>query len=233
MLKILKTPILFCLGILLLISCASALFSKEEQDFANTLSSLLDGAKVTINKGVVVSTDSGNFKKFEIEISDLKIDTSRAETQAVFASSVPALLLLESKISNLTQYKYVDVIISDSSKETEIEYELSELYQVASCMSVLNGYVYGLQHINKDSLLYYSDKRILVKSPVDELISILGNSEITYGKPSDSNFQGFTTGTYKDEPMIMYSVYLVRGNLNNLVEIGINPKTKKVVFYDL
>lgn len=233
MLKILKTPILFCLCILLLISCVSAVFSKEEQDFANSLSSLLDGAKVTIKKGVVVSTDSGKFKKFDIEITDLKIDSNRVETQALFVSSVPALLLLQSKIPNLAQYKYVDVIVSESAKETEIQYPLSELYQVAACMPVLNGYIYGLQNVNKDSILYYSDKSILDKAPIDEFISILRNSEMTYGKPSDSNFQGFKIVSYKEEPMIMYSVYLVRDEGNNLVEIGISPKSKKVIFYDL
>jgi hypothetical protein len=233
MLNPLKDLILFCFCVLSLISCASVLFSKEEQAFANNLSSILDGARVTINKGVAVNTDSGTFKRFEIEISDLKIDTSRAETQALFARSMPALILLESKIPHLAQYKYVDVTVkSKNSMVTEIRYPLSELYQVAACMNALNGYIYGLQHVNKDSLLYYSDKSILDKVPVDELISTLRNAEVTYGKPNDANLQGFKTGTYKDEPMFLYSVYLIRGKLNNLVEVGINPNAKKVIFYD-
>jgi hypothetical protein len=233
MLKTLKAPILFCLCILLIISCASAVFSKEEHDFANSLSSLLEGAKITIKKGVMASTESGTFKRFDIEITDLKIDSNRVETQALFVSSVPALLLLQSKIPNLAQYKYVNVIVKSDSKETEIQYPLAKLYQVAACMSVLNGYIYGFQNINKDSLLYYSDKSILDKVPVDELISILRNAETTYGKPNDTNFQGFKIGTYNDEPMFLYSVYLVRQGRNNLVDIGISPKSKKVIFYDM
>jgi hypothetical protein len=214
-------------------SCASTLFSKEEQAFANNLSSLFEGAKITINKEVTVSSESGSVKKFNIEITDLKIDSNRAETQAVFASSMPALLLLDSKIPNLAQYKYVNVIVREGAKETEIQYPLSDLYKVAACMRVLNGYIYGLQNMNKDSLLKYSDKSVLDKAPVDEFIAILKSSETTYGKPSDANFQGFKIVTYKDEPMFLYSVYLVRGDRNNLVEIGISPNSEKVIFYDM
>jgi hypothetical protein len=146
-------PIIFCIGILLTLSCKNMLFSKEETAFMSNMSAALNGATVSLTKGVTASSGSGTSKEYEIAISNFKTDSGRVKTQMVYAQSIPALSLLSAGIPNLSSYKSVVVTVETAAgQEIETSYEIAQLKQVEACMSTLHGYVYGVQNANRDSL---------------------------------------------------------------------------------
>jgi hypothetical protein len=228
-------PIL-SIGVILLsiifYSCASAVFSKEEQDFTNKISSLLGGATVEIKKGVAVSSTEGAFNKFEIDISNLKVDSTRVESSLLFASSIPAYQFLDELSKDHSQYKYVDVVVKlPRNEEIRRRYTLSDLQLVDSCLPAFQGFLYGLKESNKDSLLYYCESEVFAANSPDNLVLTLNKADQEFGKPNDQFFQGFTIDTFRGEKVVIFTGYLMRPKGDNRVDVSIKPRSKKVRDY--
>lgn len=222
--------IILCAVIVLALSCKNIVFSKEENAFVGNVSAMLNGAKVTLTKGVTASSGSGTSKEYEITISNLTIDSSRANTQLISAQSIPVLALLSAGIPNISSYRSVVVKVETGpGKEIETKYEMVQLKQVEDCLSALRGCIYGIQNANKDSIAFYTDPKGLDRAAIDTLITTIVKADSAYGKATDNAIQGFQIGTLHEQPVILFKVYLKRGNMNNLVDMAIDPVSKKVL----
>ncbi|MBO9202018.1 MULTISPECIES: hypothetical protein [Niastella] len=211
----------------------STVFSEELQ-FVTDLSSLLNGTKVKLTKGIVTGAGSGTFKKMEILITEPSIDSQHIERQMNYLKSIPALALINSKVTNLSDYRYVDVVIdSKSLGKSSVRYESSELKQVRECIPTINGYIFGIQHLNKDSLQYYSDPEKLRRKPIDYLLTALAKTDSVYGKAHDPNFQGFRVGDYNGRRSFYFFVALPRKEKNHIIDIVVDPTIRKVMAVNL
>lgn len=172
-------------------ACSSIQFSEEEMKFMNKISSMLEGAQVQLTKGVTSNNEEGIYKKLEIIINEPNFDNTEIEVYTLFMKSVPALMLLKSKIPNVSDYKYVDITINSKRiGVSSVRYAMSELQQVEACLRPFDGYAYGLQHTNKDSLQYYSDPRLFKRFPLDSLASSLKKNRFHLWKTTRQEFSG-------------------------------------------
>jgi hypothetical protein len=218
--------------LIILYSCASSVFGKEEQDFTNRLSSLLGGATVKIKKGVAASSTESTFNKFEIDILNLMIDSTRIESSLLFASSIPAYQFLVDLFKDHSQYKYVDVVVNFlPHEEIRRRYTVSDLQLVDSCLPAFQGFLYGLKESNKDSLLHYCEREVFATNSCESLVSILNKADHDFGKPNDQFFQGFTIDTVRGEKVVIFTGYLMRPKGENRVDVSIKSRSKKVRDY--
>jgi hypothetical protein len=65
------------------------------------------------------------------------------------------------------------------------------------------------------------------------MLTSLAKVDSVLGKASDNTFMGFQIGTDEGKSIFMYKVYLHRSNMNNVVDIIINPTTRKVISLSL
>jgi len=229
-----KHPFSICFFCLLIIfgSCASTVFTKEEQEFTNKLSSVLRGATVEIKKGIAVSTSEGSFKKFEIDISNLKLDSNSRESELLFASSIPAYQFLVELSKSHLQYKYVDVVVTVTPDEQiRKRYTINDLQLFDSCLPAFQGFMYGVGESNKDSLIYYCESEVFAANSAGNLMSTLSKADKDFGKPTDHLFQGFTLDTARGKKVVIFTGYLIRPKMDNKVGVSINADSKKVRDY--
>lgn len=213
--------------------CHAQVFSKEESDFIDKVSALLNRATVTIKKGIVESSAEGNYYKFEIDIEDFKYDSVKAKTNLLKASSIPAYLFLKDNIARNVNYRYVDVVVKVENDEIISRFSIQQLLLVDSCLATVNGYLYGIKELNEDSLIYYSSKELLTKIPPDILIDQLKLVIPKVGNVTDLLLNGFRIDTIKDKELVYFSAYLRRKSGDNLIEIWLDERNKKVTLIDL
>lgn len=214
-------------------SCNAQLFSKSESDFIDKVSTLLNRATITIKKGTVTSSSEGNYNKFEIDIENFKYDSIRSKTNILKASSIPAYLFLKDSIARNVNYRYVDVVLKTENEEIRSRYSIGQLLLVDSCLKSVDGYLFGLKELNKDSLIYYSSDALLTKIQPNVLIDGLRQAEPRVGKVTDVLLNGFSIDIIDDKELVYFSAYLRRTSGDNLIELWLDSKSKKITEIDL
>jgi hypothetical protein len=97
----------------------------------------------------------------------------------------------------------------------------------------VDGYLFGLKELNKDSLIYYSSDALLTKIQPNVLIDGLRKAEPRVGKVTDVLLNGFSIDTIDDKELVYFSAYLRRTSGDNLIELWLDPKSKKITEIDL
>jgi hypothetical protein len=218
--------------IVTIIGCKGQTLNRD-QNFANRISALLNGARVTVKNGFALSTEEGNFRKYQIEIDNLNIDSNKKESDILFASSMPALVFLN-EYEKPNEFKYVNVSVSvEKSSKVNASYLLNDLQLVEKALPTFQGFLYGIKEINGDSINTHIDTGLINRGSVSQLLSALKTAAKRMGHPSDAFFQGFSIENYRGKKIVVYVSYLTCPLGEYKVEIGIDPARMKVVYYNL
>lgn len=217
-----------------MISCTSVVFSKRELKFANNVSSLLNGAKITVKKGIEANSQTTSFSIFKVIVEDCRLDSVKPESSVLFVTSIPALMLVTDSVLEKQSYHYVEINVKNAtSQEISTRYLLSDLFKINACVPSLAGYIYGIKKINKDSLSYYSEAKVDSSLPVVKLIPLLMNTDENYGVTGDVNIDGFKIDSIDRNKSVIFFTTLHRPKAEHKIEIGINLETRKVNYLNL
>lgn len=212
-------------------SCESQVFTEKEKEFTNKISSLLNGASVKLKKGVVASASEGNFYKIEIFIDSLVIENGN-KTRLLFASSIPAYLYSKEDTVEKVNYKYLDVVVNTDGEKISTRYSMKQLSLVDSCIKAVNGFMYGLKELNKDSITSYSDPQIFDKIELSTLLINLKTAESKVGKADDIILNGFRFEEIGGKTYIHFSLCLKRQAGDHIVDLWTDPLTHNVSSFD-
>ena len=217
----------------LLISCHTVTFTKKELDFIGSTSSMLQGATVSLTKTAGASTSEGSYKKFEIEIENLPLDSAKTSGMLLFAGSMPAYIFMKDSVEDKMDFTYVEVVVKTKENEYRTRYTPAQLKLVDSGLKDVSGYDRGIQEVNVDSLTLYSDPVLLAKLPTDTLIEKLRYADSTWGKVEKITSNGFKFENKAGRQYIYFSTSLKRQSVSQNVELWVDPRTNKVAFIDL
>jgi hypothetical protein len=228
-----STSIFYSAFVIVLFNGCNRANNADEVLLADRISAILSDAKVVIKKGIAVNSDEGTFSKFEIEIIMLASQDNLETRQLLFASSVPALTFLK-EYPPAKKYKYLDIVVkNEGMADFNTRYSLPDLVSVDECWKYFQGYLFGIKEINKDSLTFYSDSMMAKEKSINGLVNLLTNAQMKIGSADEVFFDGFSIEKLGETTIILYTSSFKRTSGSYKVEIGINPLTKKVVYYNL
>jgi len=225
-------PLLY-ISLLILGSCQSIAFAKKEMAFAGKISSLLNGARVTIRSTATSSTSEGSFKKYAFEIEGLSLDGPNPDMVIMGAGSLPALCFYEDTIADPTSYKYIEVTVKAKGNVYESQYTPRQLRQVHESFLTVEGFINALKTYNSDSLSYYVDRTPMKDFSPDALINTMKQADAKYGTVQKEVARAFKFDDQEGRHVLYCRFTLHRGSVIQGAEIWVDPSTKKVVGYDL
>jgi len=218
---------LFAIG-----SCRGIIFSKKQTEFAKNISSMLEGARVNLSVTATSSSSEGNYKMFEIEIEGLPLDSTNADDNILFASSIPAFVFYKDTVADRKSYKYINTVIKVGKKEYETLYTPYQMRQVDECSNMVAAYIGALKNENIDTLRYYNDSSINDTS-VLSLVDKLKVADARWGAAQSHITKGFRLDEENGRRYIYFRFYLKRQALNQGAKIYVDPDTKKVIGYSM
>jgi hypothetical protein len=203
-------------------------FSKKEMEFAGKLSPLLNGARVSLKKTATSSTSEGSFKKYDIEIEGLPLDTPDPDMVLLGARSIPAYIFYEDTVADPGSYKYVEVTVRTKDKQYQSRYTPHQLQQVHESFITMLRFINAMKDLNSDSLSYYIDTTTAKDFSAASFIDKMKGMDAKYGTIQNEVTKAFKFDQRMGKHLIYFRFGLHRTSAIQPTDMWVDPVTNKV-----